>query len=155
MISTDTQKAHCPLESQPLTKNAPCASRKTVIMSTSTHFIIYCQEVVNNWQLNIQDYWGKWSLRKGKKSHDVLTHFYCWHEIVNKYCFLHMNYHCNIKLINKLKVSAFRIQTDQYAGWISNSYCSLKPLWSGMGEVVPARTSPTLHPPSLCCNYLV
>ena len=30
----------------------------------------------------------------------------------------------------------------------STSYCSLKPLWSGMGEVVPARTSPTLHPPS-------
>ena len=28
------------------------------------------------------------------------------------------------------------------------SYCSLKPLWSGMGEVVPAHTSPTLHPPS-------
>ena len=28
------------------------------------------------------------------------------------------------------------------------SYCSLKPLWSGMGEVVPARTSPTLHPKS-------
>ena len=31
---------------------------------------------------------------------------------------------------------------------MSDSYCSLKPLWSGMGEVVPARTSPTLHPPS-------
>ena len=28
------------------------------------------------------------------------------------------------------------------------SYCSLKPLWSGMGEVVPARTLPILHPPS-------
>ena len=28
------------------------------------------------------------------------------------------------------------------------SYCSLKPLCSGMGEVVPARTSLTLHPPS-------
>ena len=28
------------------------------------------------------------------------------------------------------------------------SYCSLKPLWLGMGEVVPGRTSPTLHPPS-------
>ena len=26
--------------------------------------------------------------------------------------------------------------------------CSLKPLCSGMGEVVPARTSPTLLPPS-------
>ena len=29
-----------------------------------------------------------------------------------------------------------------------DSYCSLKPLCSGMGEVVPARTSPTLLPPS-------
>ena len=32
--------------------------------------------------------------------------------------------------------------------WKFTSYCSLKPLWSGMGEVVPARTLPTLHPPS-------
>ena len=32
--------------------------------------------------------------------------------------------------------------------WKLTSYCSLKPLWSGMGEVVPARISPTLHPPS-------
>ena len=32
--------------------------------------------------------------------------------------------------------------------WIFTSYCSLKVLWSGMGEVVPARTSPTLHLPS-------
>ena len=32
--------------------------------------------------------------------------------------------------------------------WKFTNYCSLKPLWSGMGEVVPARTSPTLHPPS-------
>ena len=29
-----------------------------------------------------------------------------------------------------------------------DSYCSLKPLCSGMGEVVPARTSPTLLPSS-------
>ena len=29
-----------------------------------------------------------------------------------------------------------------------DSYCSLKPLCSGMGEVVSARTSPTLLPPS-------
>ena len=28
------------------------------------------------------------------------------------------------------------------------SYCSLKPSWSGTGEVVPACTSPTLHLPS-------
>ena len=32
--------------------------------------------------------------------------------------------------------------------WKFTSYCSLKSLWSGMGEEVPARTSPTLHPPS-------
>ena len=32
--------------------------------------------------------------------------------------------------------------------WKFTSYCSLKPLWSGMGKVVLARTSPTLHPPS-------
>ena len=32
--------------------------------------------------------------------------------------------------------------------WKFTTYCSLKPLRSGMGEVVPARTSPTLHPPS-------
>ena len=32
--------------------------------------------------------------------------------------------------------------------WTLTSYCSLKPLWSSMGKVVPARTSPTLHPPS-------
>ena len=32
--------------------------------------------------------------------------------------------------------------------WKFTTYCSLKLLWSGMGEVVLARTSPTLHPPS-------
>ena len=37
---------------------------------------------------------------------------------------------------------------DCWSEWISDSYCSLKPLWSGMGEAVPARTSPPLHPPS-------
>ena len=46
---------------------------------------------------------------------------------------------CRIKTQLTLKVLNF---------WKYTSYCSLKPLWSGMGEVVPARTSPTLHPPS-------
>ena len=32
--------------------------------------------------------------------------------------------------------------------WKFTSFCSLKPLWSGMGEVVPAHTSLALHPPS-------
>ena len=32
--------------------------------------------------------------------------------------------------------------------WKFTNYCTLKPLWSGMGEVMTAHTSPTLHPPS-------
>ena len=35
------------------------------------------------------------------------------------------------------------------------SYCSLKPLWSGMGEVVPARTSPTSPIHSHCASVVV
>ena len=51
----------------------------------------------------------------------------CWHTAVFVYQLL------------TLKVLNF---------WIFTSYCSLKRLWSGMGEVVPARTSPTLDPQS-------
>ena len=37
-----------------------------------------------------------------------------------------------------------------------DSYCSLKPLCSGMGEVVPARTSPTLLSPIPChCAVII
>ena len=48
-------------------------------------------------------------------------------------------------------------RTAGVIGWISDSYCSIKPLCSGMGEVLPARTSPTLlpHPLALCCHYPV
>ena len=47
-----------------------------------------------------------------------------------------------------LKVLTFWNSFWNRVGGSLDSYCSLKPLWSGMGEVVPARTSPTLHPPS-------
>ena len=38
-----------------------------------------------------------------------------------------------------------------------DSYCSLKPLWSGMGEVVPARTStnPASPIPSHCAVIIL
>ena len=36
-----------------------------------------------------------------------------------------------------------------------DSYCSIKPLCSGMGEVVPARTPYFPHPLALCCHYPV
>ena len=46
------------------------------------------------------------------------------------------------------KVNTYTARPVCWNGWISDSSCSLKPLCSGMGEVVPARTSPTLLPPS-------
>ena len=46
------------------------------------------------------------------------------------------------------KVQNFWKFTYKLSGWISGSCCSLKPLWSGMGEVVPVSTSLTQHPPS-------
>ena len=56
---------------------------------------------------------------------------------------------CKVKdLINPLSAKFLKVHSGK-KWWISDSYCSLKPLWSGMGEVVPARTSPILHPLSL------
>ena len=49
---------------------------------------------------------------------------------------------------SRVRVNTSTARPGCWSGYISDSYCSLKPLWSGMGEVVPARTSPPLHPPS-------
>ena len=56
-----------------------------------------------------------------------------------------------------LKVLNFWTFIETWSGWIFDSYWSLKPLCSGMGEAVPARTCrPYLpHPLALCCNYPV
>ena len=56
---------------------------------------------------------------------------------------------CSIKSNNALSSLTLRLPGPS-AGVSGSldSYCSLKPLCSGMGEVVPARTSPTLLPPS-------
>ena len=56
---------------------------------------------------------------------------------VHRHCF---SPYCNI--------NPWSAKFLNFTGWISDSYCSFKSLWSGMGEVVPAHTSPTLHPPS-------
>ena len=52
----------------------------------------------------------------------------------------------NALVINTLDVLELTLKVLNF--WKFSSYCSLKPLWSGMREVVPACTSPTLHPPS-------
>ena len=45
-------------------------------------------------------------------------------------------------------INTYTAKPGCWSGWVSDSYCCIKPLCSGMGEVVPARTSPTLLPPS-------
>ena len=70
------------------------------------------------------------------------------------YLLTHVNiYIINISnyIIKVHQITSFNTYTARpvcWSGWISDSYCSLKPLCSGMREVVPARTSPTLLPPS-------
>ena len=56
-----------------------------------------------------------------------------------------------------IHINTYTARSGCWSGWISDSYCCIKPLCSGMGEVVPAHTSPTLlpHPLALCCNYPV
>ena len=58
-----------------------------------------------------------------------------------------------LSIINQIRSCTQKASTDILTlkvlnFWKFTIYCNLKPLWSGMGEVVPARTSPTLHPPS-------
>ena len=51
-----------------------------------------------------------------------------------------------LRIIHKVRIFTLTLKVVNI--WKFTSYCSLKPLWSGMGETVPACTSPTLHPPS-------
>ena len=54
----------------------------------------------------------------------------------------------NISLVLVVEVYSYPLTLTVLNFWKFTNYCSLKPLWSGMGEVLPARTSPILHPPS-------
>ena len=58
-----------------------------------------------------------------------------------------LRFYMNILTLKVLNFWKFTLKWSG-SGWISDSYCSLKPLWLGMGEVVSGHTSPTLHPPS-------
>ena len=56
----------------------------------------------------------------------------------------------------QLLVLSFSKFTQKWSGWISDSCCSLNPLWSGMGEVVLVPCRPYIpHHLPLCCNYPV
>ena len=67
----------------------------------------------------------------------------------NEYNFIKLmnadNAECIVKFANFV---SYMFNTSAGVSGSLDSYCSLKPLCSGMGEVVPARTSPTLLPPS-------
>ena len=74
-----------------------------------------------------------WAICSWKQTKSLITDI-----VVAPYC-SYIILLCSSNMILTLKVLNF---------WNFTSYCSLKPLWSGMGEVVPARTSPT----PLCIN---
>ena len=65
----------------------------------------------------------------------------------NMYC-IWVTLHMYIWLATKLQKLIYWLTLKVLNFWKFTSYCNLKPLWSGMGEVVPARTLPTVHPPS-------
>ena len=75
--------------------------------------------------------------------YDWPTHMYCLGKIARFFvCVSASGWVCDGAFVHYLFLTL-----EVLNFWKFTSYCSLKPLWSGMGEVVPARTSPTLHPP--------
>ena len=97
--------------------------------------------------------WGVWFITRGKRwknSYCLLrrqeVQWKVWHE---SYIHVHITSILQESLLLVCKELILFVLTLKVLNfWKFTSYCSLKPLWSGMGEVVPARTSPTLHPPS-------
>ena len=75
-----------------------------------------------------------------------------WHAIAGKHVKLSIKYkYKTLWIIRWLFHDDWTLTMPGPSAGVSgslDSYCSLKPLCSGMGEVVPARTSPTLLPPS-------
>ena len=66
-----------------------------------------------------------------------------------QYTCLHLNCLVHLRSAQKVLKPVFdhpNPWTAGVSGWISESYCGIKPLWLGMWKVVPARTSLTLHP---------
>ena len=82
---------------------------------------------------------------------DLYSPMYC--EWLCTMCVVYLSFESIVKtqykcIISSLRHRNFTLTLKVLNFWKFTSYCNLKPLWSGMGEVVPARTSPTLHPPS-------
>ena len=71
---------------------------------------------------------------------------FCDLSVYDKY--LHIDFVVHSRSRKPFSINTYTAKPVCWNGWISDSYCSLTPLCSGMGEVVPARTSPTLLPPS-------
>ena len=101
--------------------------------------------------------WFELQMEKKKSNFFTISTTFSWH---NRYDMLSRNsrsftisdtlinecshhFHAAFSLTSKGQLTLKVLNFSKFT-----SYCSLKPLWSGMGEVVPARISPTLHPPS-------
>ena len=76
--------------------------------------------------------------------------------IVPKHVFVFLQLSCGEAKVSFLftwyfyvdKLNTYTAKPVCWNGWISDSYCSLKRLCSGMGEIVPARTSYLTDPTS-------
>ena len=125
------------------------ANREKSMAIHDTKWPYWDQVLLNNTNSNASTFHCVYSLIKPRsRSLPNSVEPGCWpHWFVVHYP-VSVHWYVAITMFVTLKVLNFWNLTLKWSGWISDSYCSLKPLWFGMGEVVPACTSPTLHPPS-------
>ena len=116
------------LEHIPLSCKKRFAVKTYMVLCFHTYVFRSSEKPLTLYMLSLSGPWWRYALYRIPSKSNSREIFWCWSFTANL-----------IKNTLTLKVLYF---------WKFTSYCSLKPLWSGMGEVVPALTSPTLHPPS-------
>ena len=142
---TDNTQSQEESHDQELCDQAPFASWKTWASRLShrkTLCSFHCYNATIAFTLKIHLFWCSQLIPNPTQTSNISVNINNPHKAI-KYSqtFNHVNLTTanTFFLLLTLKVLNF---------WKITSYCSSKPLWSGMGEVVPACTSPTLHPPS-------
>ena len=99
-----------------------------------------------------------WSIRSITVVYSMTVHLMYYVLVLHVVCFLPHSWGSNANHSTYIVYNPFHsiwvLTLKVLNFWKLTSYCSLKPLWSGMGEVVMAHTLPTLHPHylPLCIN---
>ena len=117
----------------------------TRTLCTYKNVVIVCEHAnkIFSFRSNLGFFWWILSVNVSEKQSSVLLKMNKapWHSFAKDLV-------VNLHSLRSHLVNTYTAKPICWNGWISDRYCSLKPLCSGMGEVVPARTSPTLLPPS-------